>query len=520
MNKKALCIIVSMLMLTVTVFSAAGTMNQTNPITSSPAKAVPQTPEQTIKTSDWQQIAKIQASDAAEEHVFGYSVAISGDYVVVGEDVSTLNGTAYIFTRDGTDWIQQAALTASDPNIGKNFGKSVAIDGDTAIIGAPHDTGWIGAAYIFIRTGTTWTQQAKLTPDDGIGGDEFGFSVALSGDTAVIGASYAGDGWTGQAYVFTRSGTTWTQQAELLASDGLPQDQFGWSVAVSGNTAVVGSIYDDGRTGSAYVYTRTGITWTEQQKLTASDAALEDAFGASVSIDGNTTVVGAGWKNSFIGAAYVYTRSGTTWTQQQKLLASDGANGDEFGMAVSISGDNIVVGARFVSMWTGAAYIFSRTGTTWTQEARINASDGTYFDQFGWSVGIDHNYVICGAPGEPSPYVGSAYIFMKPIPKEPVLNITIKSGFGIEVTVSNTGNANATNVNVTISLQGGLIILGKLTSAHYPSLGVNQTVSIKPKTVLGFGRTTITATATCDEGATAEANATGFVFLIFVFGVQ
>jgi hypothetical protein len=503
-----------MLMLTVTAFSAAGTMNHIQ------SNAAPQTPKQIAATSDWQQIAKIQASDAANESIFGYSVGISGDYVVVGEGNNGLYGNAYIFKNDGTNWLQQAELNASDPTIGKNFGDSVAINGDTAIIGAPGDNQWAGAAYIFTRTGTTWTQQAKLQASDGALGDEFGFSVALSGDTAAIGASYAGNGWTGQAYVFSRSGTSWTEQTELFASDGEPQDQFGWSISVSGNTVVVGSIYDDGRTGSAYVYTRAGTTWTQQQRLTASDAALEDAFGASVSIDGNTTVIGAGWKDTFIGAAYVYTRTGTTWTQQQKINASDGANGDEFGTAVSISGDSIVVGARFVNVWTGAAYIFERTGTTWTQEQRINASDGTYFDQFAWAVGIDHNYVICGAPGEPSPYVGSAYIFMKPIPKEPILSISIKSGFGIEVTVSNTGNANATNVNVTISLQGGLIILGKLTSDHISVLGVNQTHVTKPKTVLGFGRTTITATATCDEGSSAEANATGFVFLIFVLGVK
>lgn len=508
MKRKALGIFVAMILLTVTVFSAAGT---TNHITSK----VPQT--QSVTTSDWQQIAKIQKSNPAEQDIFGYSVGISGDYVVVGEGFNGFYGNAYIFKNDGTNWVQQAELNASDAALGKNFGYSVAINGDTAIIGAPGDNEWTGAAYIFTRTGTSWTQQAKLIASDGIIADEFGFSVALSGDTAVIGASYAGNVWSGLSYVFTRTGTTWTQQAELMASDGMPEDQFGWSVSVSGNTVVVGSVYDNGRTGSAYVYTRTGTTWTEQQKLTASDAELEDAFGDSVGIDGNTTVIGAGWENTYNGAAYIFRRSGTTWTQEAKINSSEG---NEFGTAVSISGEKIVVGARFVNMWTGAAYIFSRTGTTWTQEARINASDGTYYDQFGWSVGIDHNYVICGAPGEPSPYVGSAYIFMKPIPKEPILNITIKSGFGIEVTVKNTGNANATNVNVTISLQGGLIFLGKLTSDHFPSLGVNQTVPVKPKIVLGFGRTTIKATATCDEGSSAEANATGFVFLIFVLGVQ
>jgi uncharacterized repeat protein (TIGR01451 family) len=513
MKQKALCIIVAMILLTVTVFSAAGTMN---PITS---KAAPQTPNQSAATSDWQQIAKIQASDAANESIFGYSVGISGDYVVVGEGLNGLFGNAYIFHNDGTTWVQQAELNASDPALGKNFGDSVAINGDTAIIGAPGDNQWTGAAYVFTRTGATWTQQAKLTADDGVVADEFGFSVALSGDTAVIGASYAGNGWAGQAYVFSRSGTTWTQQAELLASDGAPEDQFGWSVAVSGNTAVVGSVYDDGRTGSAYVYTRTGTTWTEQQKLTASDAAPEDAFGGSVSIDGNTAVIGAGWKDTFMGAAYVYTRSGTTWTQQAKINASDGGNGDEFGTAVCLSGDKIVVGARFVNVWTGAAYIFSRTGTTWTQEQRINASDGAYFDQFAWSVGIDHNYVICGAPNHPKPNVGSAYIFEKPIPKVPKLNITVKGGFGFTAAIKNVGNANATDVNVTIALSGGLIFFGKTTQTGIPSIVVNQSIPFKT-IIFGLGKTKITVSAVCDEGASAERTVNATLFLIFVLGVK
>jgi hypothetical protein len=375
-----------------------------------------------------------------------------------------------------------------------------------------------GSAYIFTRTGTTWTQQAKLIPLDGIVSDEFGFSVSISGDTALIGASYAGNAWSGLAYVFKRTGTTWAQEAELSASDGQPEDQFGWSVAISGDTAVVGSVYDENRTGSTYVYTRTGSTWTEQQKLTASDAALEDAFGVSVAIDQDTIIVGAGWKDTFIGAAYIYKRSGTTWTQEAKINASDGTNGNEFGMAVSISGDLVAVGARFVNTWTGAAYIYSRTGTTWTEEARINASDGEYFDQFGWSIAIDGNYVIAGAPGETSPYTGAAYIFWKPIPKLPVLSIILKGGLGLSIRVDNTGAVNATNVNVTCTVTGGLILFGKNTQQKISTIGVNQTDSFKT-TILGLGKTSMKVSAVCDEGVTAERTVNATVFIIIVYGV-
>jgi uncharacterized repeat protein (TIGR01451 family) len=250
--------------------------------------------------------------------------------------------------------------------------------------------------------------------------------------------------------------------------------------------------------------------------LTASDPAIEDAFGVSVSIDGNTVVVGAGWKDTFIGAAYIYTRSGTTWTQEAKINASDGTNGNEFGMAVSISGDTVAVGARFVNVWTGAAYIYSRTGTTWTEEARINASDGQYFDQFGWSVAIDGNYVIAGAPGETT--TGAAYIFWKPIPQTPKLTITLKGGLGLTIRVDNTGNANATNVNVTCTVSGGLILFGKNTQQTISTIGVNQTDTFKT-TILGLGKTSMKVSAVCDEGVTAERTINATVFIIFVLGV-
>jgi hypothetical protein len=519
MKTKIICIVVSLMMLAITAVSATSPMVDTKAVNRNPTSEQ-NSFSQSSETSrtDWQQIAKITASDASPEHIFGYAVDLDGDYAVIGQGFHSFNASAYIFKRDVANWTQEAILIPSDGFPGNAFGYSVAISGDTVVIGAPAVAEWTGAVYVFTRSGTTWTQQAKLTPPDGIPADEFGFSVDLAGDTTVIGASYAGNGWSGKAYVFIRTGTTWAYEATVTASDGQPEDQFGWSVAISGDTTVIGSVYDDERTGSAYVFTRSGTTWTQQAKLMASDAALEDAFGVSVAIDQDTIVVGAGWKDTFIGAAYIYTRSGTTWTQEAKINASDGTNGNEFGMAVSISGDTVAVGARFVNVWTGAAYIYSRTGTTWTEEARINASDGEYFDQFGWSIAISGNYVIAGAPGETSPYTGAAYIFWKPIPQTPKLSIILKGGLGLTIRVDNTGNANATNVNVTCTVSGGFILFGKNTQQTISTIGVNQTSSFKT-TILGLGKTSMKVTAVCDEGTAAERTVNATVFLIIVYGV-
>ena len=187
-------------------------------------------------------------------------------------------------------------LTASDAAAGDWFGRYVAVSGATVVVGAPNDDdngSNSGSAYVFVRSGISWSQQAKLTASDAAAFDFFGVSVAISGDTAVVGANFDdGKGVdSGSAYVFVRSGTTWTEQAKLTASDAAALDQFGIEVSISGDTAVVGAFSDDdsgSRSGSAYVFVHSGATWTEQAKLTASDAAIDDRFGRSVSVSGDT----------------------------------------------------------------------------------------------------------------------------------------------------------------------------------------------------------------------------------------
>jgi len=335
-----------------------------------------------ISNDDWLEQDKLLASDGAEGDRFGFSVSIDGGYAIVGspwdDDNGQNSGSAYIFTRSGTDWTQQAKLLASDGAEGDDFGVSVSIDGDYAIVGAYFDDdngGGSGSAYVFTRSGTVWTEQAKLLASDGAAGDLFGRSVSIDGDYAIVGAFRDDDNGetSGSAYVFTRSGTTWTQQAKLLASDGTAGDQFGYSVSIDGDYAIVGVYrYDDNGdwSGSAYVFNRSGTDWTEQAKLLASDGAEGDDFGCSVSIDGDYAIVGAyhdGDNGSNSGSAYVFTRSGTVWTEQAKLLASDGAAGDMFGYSVSIDGDYAIVGVYRNDDngdWSGSAYVFTTEGAS------------------------------------------------------------------------------------------------------------------------------------------------------------
>jgi hypothetical protein len=389
-------------------------------------------------SEDWAEKDKIIASDGASGDYFGFSVSIDGDYALIGacddDDNGLGSGSAYVFKRSGTTWTEEDKLTALDGAPVDRFGFSVSIDGDYAIIGADcdDDNGFnSGSAYIFKRSGTTWDQQAKLLASDGWADDVFGNSVSINGDYALIGAygDYNGRVRTGSAYVFKRSGTTWTEEDKLTASDGASDDLFGNSVSINGDYALIGACHDDDNgpeSGSAYVFKRSGTTWTEEDKLTASDGASGsgDGFGSSVSIDGDYALIGARDDNDNgfdSGSAYIFKRSGTTWDQQAKLLASDGASGDGFGSSVSIDGDYALIGAYHDfdnGPESGSAYVFKRSGTTWTEEDKLTASDGAILDWFGYSVSINGDYALIGAcyDDDNGPSSGSAYVFKKATP--------------------------------------------------------------------------------------------------------
>ena len=387
---------------------------------------------------------KVQASSTPANANFGYSSSISddGSTAIVGAQQTHAGavlyvGAAYIFTKSGSTWIEQAALAASDQEGSDSFGTSVSIssDGNTAIVGAFYEGG-TGSAYIFTRSGATWSQQAKIVASDAESNDQFGTSVSISGDgnTVIVGAWWEDTGASnaGAAYIFVRSGTSWSQTQKIQASDKEIQDFFGISVSISsdGNTALVGAAYEDtvgAEAGAVYIFTRSGELWSQQAKIQASDAATSDSFGKSVSIssDGNTALVGAYGHDTGgadAGSAYIFTRSGSTWSQQAKIQASDAAASDLFGISVSISsaGNTALVGAYGQDTGgsnAGSAYIFTRSGSTWSQQAKIQASDAEASDSFGKSVSIssDGNTVLVGAQGEDTNATdaGAAYVFTR-----------------------------------------------------------------------------------------------------------
>jgi hypothetical protein len=356
----------------------------------------------------WTEIQKLLASDSTAGDLFGISISLNEDTILIGapwdDDNGDYSGSAYVFTLSGTTWTQEAKLLALDGEVGDEFGWSVSLDGDTALISAAFDDGSRGSTYVFTRTGTTWTQQQKLIASDATANDNFGFSVSLNSDYALIGADFD-DYHKGSAYIFTRTGTNWIQQQKLLASDGEADDFFGLSVSLDGDTALIGSLdnHNGEDTGSAYVFTRTGTNWIQQQKLLALDGATQDYFGCSVSLDGDAALIGAyqdddNGINS--GSAYVFNRIGTTWKQQAKLVALDGAGGDMFGLSVSLNDDYALIGSYRDDdngVDSGSAYVFNHTGATWTQQAKLVASDGTKDDLFGYPVFISDNTALIGA---------------------------------------------------------------------------------------------------------------------------
>ncbi len=377
--------------------------------------------------------AKITASDGAANDNFGNAVGIKGNTAIVGavlDDSPASNaGSAYVFSQSGSSWSQKLRLTASDASAGDNFGASVDVFTNYAVIGARmnDDMGDAsGSAYIFRRTSTSWVQHAKLLPADGAAGDHFGNSVAIYGNTAVVGApddDISGSANAGSAYIFKYNGSAWVQQAKLVASDKKSNDQFGWSVAINGNRVVIGAFRTDdkgGDSGSAYVFDYNGSTWIQKAKLTASDGASGDRLGVSVGVYGNTVIAGANQDDdagSSSGSAYLFKYNGSTWSQINKLTAADAAADDRFGTSVSISGSRAVVGARGDNHAggtnAGSVYVFTNGAGGWAQTGKLIASDASTGDVLGAAVDIDGNNVIAGAylDDDHGSASGSAYVF-------------------------------------------------------------------------------------------------------------
>ena len=445
------------------------------------------------------QVAKLTASDGVANDYFGHSVSVDGDTAVVGAyRQDNYKGAAYVLTRQSGAWSQVAKLTAHDGGAVDYFGFSVSVDGDTVVVGAYRDDENgvdSGSAYVFTKPDTGWvttSTAAKLTAFDGSTGDYFGNSVAVDGDTVVVGASRA-DGNandSGAAYLFTKPVAGWattSTAAKLTALDGGTGDEFGHSVAVHGDTVVVGA-FDEGDNvadyGSAYVFTKPSGGWaaaTETAKLTAHDGADNDYFGFSVAVDGDTVVVGASEdddddENS--GSVYVFTKPGGGWataTETAKLTAFDGAAFDFFGRSVAVDGDTLVVSAFADDdngERSGSAYVFTKPSSDgWaeaTEAAKLTASDGGSFDHFGLSVAVDEGTVVVGAPheNESGSDAGSAYVY--------------EVSDWTAIPDSGSGETNATSYTVT-GLTNGVEYRCKIRATNIMGTGpASDTVTVTP----------------------------------------
>ncbi len=516
------------------------------------------------------QEAYVKAFNSGPEDWFGRAVAISGDTAVVGalredsagagvnngqQDDNSLaeSGAAYVFVRTAGVWTQQAYLKPSNPGAGDFFGLSVAISGDTIVVGAPRedsagtgvngpgqqDNSGIdsGAAYVFTRSGGVWSQQAYLKASNTGVGDDFGWSVAVSGDTVVVGApsedsagTGAGGGQqaddsasvSGAVYVFVRSGGAWSQQAYIKASNTGAGDGFGDSVAVAGDTIAAGAHGEDSSgagvngsaqgdngapdSGAVYVFARSGIVWSQQAYVKASNTKAGDYFShGAVSISGDTMAVGARSEDTGAadsGAAYVFVRSAGSWTQQAFIKAPAASGGDFFGQSVSVSGATLVVGAFLRASGTGSAYVFARSGSAWPFQAPLGASNANVDDWFGLSVGLSGDTAIVGAIGESSsgrgvnsaaqadnssPNSGAAYLFRLTGIGLDVTSPAENQTIGVSsVTLGWTRDDDAAGYSVRVTRQasGEVVFSGELsgsasTSAVVPLPAGGLTASIR-----------------------------------------
>jgi hypothetical protein len=422
--------------------------------------------------------ARLFGSDATGSDLFGTAIDVDGATAVMGNpyDASPgLNqaGSAYVFVRSGATWLEQQKVVSADLASNDAFGGAVAIDGDTLVVGARYASlggvGIAGAAYVFVRNGAVWTQQQKLAASDAALFDGFGNSVAVSGDTILV-AAFGEDPsnllQAGSAYVFVRSGGVWSQQAKIFASDAAAFEQFGQFVALHGDTALIGTPFDNhpglSTAGSAYVFTRSGATWSQQQKLVAFDSAAGDWFGYGVDLHGDTALVGAprddhgGFDNA--GSAYVYARSGAAWSLQQKITSPAPGGGQNLGGRLALSNGIALLAQSSVDSIDGAdpgaVFAYSRSGSTWSFETTLWPADAADGDEFGSTVALDGTTAFVGSYYTPS--FGAGYVFE--LQTGHALYCTAKTNSqGCTPTLGASGSPSATNPNPFVLSAGAVL---------------------------------------------------------------
>ncbi len=360
----------------------------------------------------------------------GHSVAIDGTTIAAGaRGASTSDNSVYVFSRGAGGWSQEQKLkSTSDPAQADDaFGRAVALDADTLVAGAESrdvsGLGNAGTAYVFVRSGAAWSEQQRLTAPVPKASDLFGRSVSVSGDSVAIGATGDDDkaSSAGAVYVFVRTGTVWTLEQKITASDGAADDHFGASVSLDGDVLAVGApdaeelVYG---AGAVYVFERSGGVWSEQQTLVASNPGSDEQMGRGVALDGATLLAGAPGKDTATGASYVFVKSGAMWSEQQVLAASNAAPLSDFGWSVAVYGDTAVIGARQEDgggIDAGAAYVFERSGAAWSETKLLKAPSPAMDTFYGGAVAVSGEALAVASTydGAGGPGAGAVYAYAR-----------------------------------------------------------------------------------------------------------
>jgi hypothetical protein len=465
------------------------------------------------------QQAQLTANNGETSDHLGQAVALSGDTILVGAPgdnvgVQSNQGSAYVYRRVSGVWSQEAQLFAPDGVGGDGFGNAVGLSGDVAVVAAAFDdraAGFnAGSVYVFRRSGATWNFEQQLTPSDPADNDRFGVSVAVSGDTILVGAPMKATS-RGAAYVFRFASGAWTQEAPLLASGGVANDEFGAGVALHGDVAVIGAAGKDGK-GAAYGFTRSGVTWAQQPVITHASLEAGDRFGESVALYNGTALIGAPkGLSSNQGAAYAFTFSAGVWNFQAQLLASDGATDDEFGKAVALYGDTALVGAPLDDVGTapivvnqGSAYVFTRAGVTWSQQERLIILNGSTDDQAGLAVALDSQAAVLGVwlrditvGAATNSDQGAAYVFNVGCPNITINPVTLPPGLP-NVAYSQTLTASG----------GAMPYSFTITAGALPDGFTLSTAGVLSGTTSQMGSFSFTVRATDANGCFAERSYT------------
>lgn len=360
----------------------------------------------------WIEQDRLLPTNPANDDIFGSALTLGGNRAVVGAKKRDANGfdsgAAYVFIHDGTSWRLEAELLGSDSEAGDEFGIYMGIYGTTIIVGAPFNDGNgdnAGAGYAFVREGGVWTEQARIVPDDIAPGDTFGWFSAIEGEVAVIGSPKDDDRGidSGSVYIFVREGTNWVQEAKLTASDGAPDDIYGGWLDISGATVAVGAYRNDRdgiNSGAVYVYVKQDGEWVEQARLTGQDTGLGDQFGTTVKLQGERLAVGSIFAfggATRTGATYIFERTGSSWFERAKLTPLDTVQSGSFGLPVWLDGESMIVGSPALSGEAGAAYVYELADSTWTQTAKISNEDYV-MDNFGFSLAIEGKTALVSSP--------------------------------------------------------------------------------------------------------------------------